>query len=155
MASSTARRTSAVGASASPSLWSALGVCLLGTAAAVYLTYEHFSSSTSFACPETKAINCQKVTTSQWSHIGGMPVAVLGLIFFATMLVLCSPWLWRNRRLDGLRVATAGVGVLTALYLIYIELFQVDAICLWCTLVHVCSLALLGITTWRLVAEPA
>jgi uncharacterized membrane protein len=132
----------------------ALGVCLVGTAATLYLTYEHFTSSTSLACPESSAINCQKVTTSQWSHIAGIPVAVLGLAYFATMLVLCSPWLWPDRRLDGLRLTGAIAGVLTALYLIWVELFRVNAICLWCTLVHVCAVALLCIVTWRLVAEP-
>jgi uncharacterized membrane protein len=134
--------------------WAALGVCAVGTLATVYLTYEHFTSSSTFACPETQAINCQKVTTSQWSHIAGIPVAVIGLVYFAGMLVLCSPWLWRDRRLDGLRVAAAAVGVLSALYLIWIELFRVDAICIWCTLVHICALALLCLTIWRLVAEP-
>ena len=134
--------------------WAALGVCVVGTLAATYLTYEHFTSSSSFACPETQAINCQKVTTSEWSHIAGVPVAVIGLVYFAGMLVLCSPWLWRDRRLDGVRVAGAAIGVLSALYLIWIELFRVNAVCIWCTLVHLCALALLCLTIWRLVAEP-
>lgn len=31
------------------------------------------------------------------------------------------------------------------LYLVYVELFQVDAICLWCTAVHVLAFALFAV----------
>jgi uncharacterized membrane protein len=121
---------------------------IVGLGISIYLTVEHFTGSKSFACPATKSINCEKVTTSAWSHIGPIPVAVLGLIFFVAMAVLCSPWAWRDRRADGLRVGGAVVGVLTALYLVWAELFRIDAICLWCTGVHVCSLVLLGAVLW-------
>ncbi|MEO6885556.1 MAG: vitamin K epoxide reductase family protein [Jatrophihabitantaceae bacterium] len=123
-------------------------VSLVGLAASGYLTYEHFTSSTTFACPESATINCAKVTTSQWSHVAGIPVAVLGLVFFVAMTVLCWPGLWRVRALDLLRVAGAVVGVLSALYLLWIELFRVDAICLWCTAVHICTVLLLGCVLW-------
>jgi uncharacterized membrane protein len=50
--------------------------------------------------------------------------------------------------LDGLRVAGAVVGVLSVIYLVWVELFRVDAICLWCTAVHVASVALLAAVLW-------
>jgi len=34
-------------------------------------------------------------------------------------------------------------------YLVYIELFRVDAICLWCTGVHVCTVLMFGAVLWR------
>jgi uncharacterized membrane protein len=37
----------------------------------------------------------------------------------------------------------AGVGMV--LYLVYAELFILDAICLWCTAVHVLALALFAV----------
>jgi len=123
-------------------------VALVGLAVSVYLTVEHFSAGTSLACPESAAINCQKVTTSQWSHLGPIPVAILGLVFFAAMSALCVPPMWRRRALDPVRIAGAALGVLTALVLVWIELFRIDAICLWCTAVHVCSLVLLGTVLW-------
>lgn len=123
-------------------------VSLLGVAVSAYLTVEHFTASATFACPETATINCQKVTTSQWSHVGPVPVAVLGLLFFAGMAVLCSPAAWRVRAAAPVRVAGAALGVLVALYLVWIELFRVDAICLWCTVVHLCALVLLATVLW-------
>jgi uncharacterized membrane protein len=118
--------------------------CILGLATAVYLTYEHLTGSTSLACPATETVNCAKVTTSAWSSILGIPVAPLGVLFFAVMLALCLPALLRRpaRILDAARLGFCGVGLLTALYLLWAELFQIRAICLWCTAVHVLTFLL-------------
>jgi uncharacterized membrane protein len=127
----------------------------LGFAVAAYLTYEHYTSSTSLTCPAGGgAVNCLKVTTSIYSRIDGAPVAVLGLVFFAVMAVLQTPWAWRleHRELRAARVVWAVVGVVSALWLIYAELFRIDAICLWCTAVHVLTLLLFISTVFGTVA---
>ena len=124
-------------------------LCALGFGIAGYLTFEHYTSSTSLTCPAGGgAVNCLKVTTSIYSMIHGVPVALLGLVFFAVMGVLQSPPAWRSHRSDirGARVVWSLIGVGTALWLVYAELFKVDAICLWCTSVHVLTL-LVFITT--------
>lgn len=59
------------------------------------------------------------------------------------------PPAWRLPVLDPLRVAAAGVGVVMVLYLIGVELFAVDAICLWCTAVHAVTIALFGVILWH------
>jgi uncharacterized membrane protein len=123
-------------------------ITLVGLAVSIYLTVEHYSASTTLACPETGVINCAKVTQSSWSKIGPVPLALLGAIYFAGMVVLCLPQAWRMARLDRLRVAGAALGVVMALYLVWVELFRLDAICLWCTVVHVATLALLMTVLW-------
>jgi uncharacterized membrane protein len=121
-----------------------LTVCVLGLLDAGYLTYEHFTASTTLACSDTGAINCLKVTTSSYAVVLGIPVAALGLLFFIGMTAVCLPALWRRggRPVRLLRLGGASVGMLTVLYLIWVELFQVNAICLWCTGVHVLTFIL-------------
>ena len=126
----------------------ALALSLIGLGISIYLTYEHYTGNKTLACSENATINCAKVTTSQWSHVGPIPVAVFGLIFFFGMTLLCLPWTWRVPVLDPLRLLGVAVGVLSALYLVWVELFRVDAICLWCTGVHVVTLLLLGAVLW-------
>lgn len=124
---------------------------MVGFAVAGYLTFEHYTSSTSLSCPAGGgAINCLKVTTSIYSMIHGVPVAVLGLVFFAVMAVLQSPPAWRSDRLEirAARVVWSLVGVGTALWLVYAELFKIDAICLWCSAVHVITLAVFVTTVF-------
>jgi uncharacterized membrane protein len=93
------------------------------------------------------------VTTSQWSHIAGIPVAVIGLITFRRNAGICSRGSGRTAAGRDSPSPRCGRRA-SALYLIWIELFRVDAVCIWCTLVHICTLALLCLTIWRLVAEP-
>jgi uncharacterized membrane protein len=126
---------------------------LLGLAASAYLTVEHFTASTLLACPENATINCANVTTSRWSHVFGVPVAVLGLGYFVLLVGLCLPWAWRVAALQRWRIAAVAIGALTVVYLVYIELFKVDAICLWCTAVHVCTIAVLATVLWRSVVD--
>jgi len=124
-----------------------LALGLAGVAVATYLTVEHYTASTTLACPETAVLNCQKVTTSAQSVVLGVPVALLGLLFFLALVPLCLPVAWRSahRAVRWGRVLFALIGVCFVLYLIYAELFVLDAICLWCTAVHVITLALFAV----------
>jgi uncharacterized membrane protein len=124
-------------------------VAVIGLAISVYLTVEHFTSPALLACPEGAVINCARVTSSQWSVILGIPVAVLGLGYFVVMTALLTPAAWNRKALNPVRLAGVAVGVGMALYLIWVELFRVDAICLWCTAVHVCTVALFTTVLWR------
>jgi uncharacterized membrane protein len=136
-ASTTARRGVAALAAAG---------CGLGVSG--YLTVLHYTGSRPAACPASATIDYAKVTTSAWSHVGPVPVALLGALFFAAMSLLCTPAARRRQALDPARVVGAGSGVLAALYLVWVELFRVGAICLWCTAAHLCALALLAAVLW-------
>jgi uncharacterized membrane protein len=118
----------------------------------IYLTIEHYNRSVLLACPENSAINCAKVTTSRWSHIAGVPVAVIGLGYFVVMTALLAVPTAR-RQVQLLRVALAGCGVLMVLYLVYVELFEVNAICLYCTAVHVLTVVMFGATLWAAIPD--
>ncbi|HEX4219181.1 MAG TPA: vitamin K epoxide reductase family protein [Acidimicrobiales bacterium] len=117
-----------------------LVLSIFGLGVSVYLTLTHFSSAVTLSCPAGGGvINCEKVTTSPQSYVFGIPVAVLGLVYFVPMLALCLPVAWRsfNRwvHLARLLLSVSGVGMI--IYLISAELFTIKAICLWCTSVHV------------------
>jgi uncharacterized membrane protein len=74
--------------------WSTLLLAIAGVAVAAYLTYEHFTAGSTLACPDTGAVSCAKVTTSQYSELLGIPVAVLGVGFFVARTALCLPFSW-------------------------------------------------------------
>jgi uncharacterized membrane protein len=137
-------------------------LCLLGLLAAGYLTYEHFTGSTTLACSDSGTVNCLKVTTSSYSKVLGTPVALLGLLFFVAMTALCSPKGWSLSSgslpvLSRIRIVAGGVGVLSVFYLVWAELFRIDAICLWCTAVHAVTIVLFGVLVFGSASgsEPA
>jgi uncharacterized membrane protein len=84
------------------------------------------------------------VTTSPQSEIVGIPVAMLGLVFFIPMIALCLPAAWRSadRRIHLARLLLAVTGVGMIIYLIIAELFIIKAICLWCSGVHLVTFIL-------------
>jgi uncharacterized membrane protein len=76
---------------------------------------------------------CETVAQSQYSKWFGIPVAYFGIVFSVLLLGLIVGW-WRTG--DG-RLLLAGyaqglVGVVIVLYLRYLELFVIHAICAWC-----------------------
>jgi uncharacterized membrane protein len=125
-------------------IWVSLGLSLAGLAVATYLTIEHFNTALTLACPDTGRINCQRVTTSHYSHLAGIPVAVLGVVYFAVATALMTPRAWRSTSatLRWTRIGWVSLGLLTVVYLVWAEFFGVNAICLWCTSVHVITFLL-------------
>lgn len=129
--------------------WTTLVLAVIGLGVSIYLTIEHYTASTTLACSDNGAVNCLKVTTSPQSMVFGIfPVAVLGLAFYLFMVAVSTPWGWRSRWpvVHWARLASVIVGIVFVLYLVYVELFLVRAICLWCTSVHVVTFLLFVLT---------
>ena len=135
---------------------SSLVLALVGLAASAYLTLEHYSSSTTLACPENSTLNCLKVTSSTYADLLGVPVALLGLLFYLGMTALCLPVAWRasNPWVARVRLLAAATGVVLVLYLVWAELFRIEAICLWCTVVHVATVALFAVIVLGAALRP-
>jgi uncharacterized membrane protein len=137
-------------------------MALAGLGVSIYLTMEHYTNGTLAGCKETSgAINCTKVTTSHQSflYLPGwtVPVAVLGLAFYAFLVPIMSPWAWRAKWpvIHWVRLAAIISGIGFVLWLIYAELFKIQAICLYCTSVHILtflifSLTVIAATMWGL-----
>jgi uncharacterized membrane protein len=130
-----------------------LVLSLVAVGLTTYLTVTHYTDPAALACPDTGVVNCTLVTTSSWSMVAGVPVAVLGLAWALGMTALSLPRTWRSTApwVDTLRLVGVSAGGVMVLYLVYVELFRVGAICLWCTGVHLTALALLAVT---LAARP-
>jgi uncharacterized membrane protein len=123
------------------------GLALVAVGLTTYLTVTHYTDPTALACPDTGIVNCTLVTTSSWSVLFGVPVAVLGLAWAVAMAGLTTPWAWRSSLtwVASLRLAGAAAGAAMVLYLVYVELFRIGAICLWCTGVHATAVILFGV----------
>ena len=124
-----------------------LALVVIGLALSVYLTYEHYTASATLACSDNGVVNCLQVTTSAQSKVFGIPVALLGLLYFVAMLPACLPAAWRSRSpwLRNGRIAAGIVGIGFVFYLLYAELFTIGKICLYCTGVHVVTVALFAV----------
>ena len=120
--------------------WAVFVLSLAGIAAAAYLFYAHLTDPAVLACPENATINCAKVTTSAQSRFLGIPVSFLGLSFFIVYAVVNYPRFFASRILSILRLVMAIGSMIFVLWLVCAELLIVNAICLWCSAVHIITL---------------
>jgi len=121
----------------------------------IYLTVAHYEKAP-VACSTTGIIDCQRVLSSSYSFVPftDIPLSLAGLVwFFVSAIVAFLIWrVWPEKHT--LRVAQViffASGVLTALYLIYVEFIVVRAICLWCTSLHLIMFVMLLIAIFQLV----
>ncbi|MEK9155114.1 MAG: vitamin K epoxide reductase family protein [Patescibacteria group bacterium] len=120
---------------ATPSRWyptTVLAIAFLGFLDAVYLTIEHF---TSFSLPCSITHGCEVVTNSVYSEILGIPVALLGALYYVAVLLGTYALLEFGRRdlLKWVAVATTA-GFLFSAWFVYVQLFVIKAICQYCIL---------------------
>lgn len=77
---------------------------------------------------------CEEVALSEYSRIGGVPVAVYGVGLSFLLLTLAIAWLRTD--LYGLLLAHYGLslaGVIFEAYFLYLQVFVIGAVCIWCT----------------------
>jgi uncharacterized membrane protein len=120
----------------------------LGLAIAAYLTYVHYAGIEPI-CAASGA--CERVQSSSYATLAGVPVALMGLIGYAAIL-LATLLPGELPRLAACWLALVGLGF--SLYLTYLELFEIDAICQWCVASAAIMAALAVITTLRAVSSP-
>lgn len=110
----------------------AVALALAGAAIAAYLTFAHMRG----VAPVCTTGGCEIVQQSRYSEVVGVPVAALGVGFYAAFLLL----LLADARTLG--AALAAAAALFAVYLLVIQLVVLDALCVWCVANDVLVVAL-------------
>jgi uncharacterized membrane protein len=116
-------------------------VAVAGLAVAGYLTWVHFDDA-ALVC--VAGGGCETVQESEYAEVAGVPVALLGLGAYAAILVLVA-WDSPTARLGAAMLAL--VGLVFSLYLLALQLFVIDAICIWCLANDVVIAPLLALLT--------
>jgi uncharacterized membrane protein len=131
-----------------PSLLAALAVA--GLAVSSYLAITHWGGRP-ISCAGVG--DCGYVNSSAYATLAGMPVSGLGAMLYAGLLAGALAWWWRP---DDVRpqvaywgMALAGFGY--AGYLTYVELYVLDAICIWCMTSAAILTLSLALSTWALL----
>ncbi|MBI4032388.1 vitamin K epoxide reductase family protein [Candidatus Berkelbacteria bacterium] len=104
-------------------------VALLGFADATYLTLEHYLGQ----IPPCTTSGCETVLTSQYAAIAGVPVALLGALYYLAVILLAIgaiPVDSAARR--GLLRTIVSTGFVASLGFLYLQAFVINAYCLYC-----------------------
>lgn len=129
----------------------AAALSLIGVVLASYLTWVHFDVG-SLVCGLG---DCHTVQASEFATIGPIPVAVLGLAMYAAVLA-CNLLIRLKPESESpatiVAFAVALSGSVYAVYLTWIEVAVIDAICQWCVVSAALTLLLTvveGMLLWR------
>ena len=146
-----------------PDLAALVGMALVGFAISLYLTTVHYAHAP-LLCSAGGVVNCAQVTTSAYSVVPGtqVPITVPGMLWFLVGggMALVA---WRAEahagvapvRLYAAQVGWGAIGLVTALYLVYVEIVRLHALCEWCTAVHVLTLLSFLVAVYRAQHRPA
>ena len=118
-------------------------LALAGLFVASYLALYKLGYIGTLAC---SVGSCETVQTSRWATFAGAPVAMWGVGYYVVVLALSlaglSGALRDSQRVSQLLVAMTAAGVLFSLWLTYLELFVIHAICMYCVISALIAVAL-------------
>jgi uncharacterized membrane protein len=133
---------------------------LIGLGASIYLTYVEITHTRALCGPVG---DCNAVQSSPYAKLFGiLPIGLLGAFGYIAIL---SVWLWQHFRLGAITKDAGSVmfgmalfGTLFSVYLTYLEIFVIHAVCIWClsSAVIVTALMLLNLpplTQWLAIAD--
>lgn len=114
---------------------------LLGLGVASFLFYE-YQISGSIVCPSGQG--CDIVRASPYSRFFGISIPLLGIVFYLTMSILAVVRTQAlSSKIHNLQLLISVLGVGFGIYLTYLEIFVIKAICFWCVLSFIISIAVL------------
>jgi vitamin-K-epoxide reductase (warfarin-sensitive) len=111
-----------------------LAIAILASSGALVSSvslYHHYGTSRTSYCDIGETFNCDMVNRSTYSTVFGIPVALIGIIGYITLLALATLYRSKEETPAMLLIASlAGLGF--ALYLTYIEAFVLAVWCILC-----------------------
>lgn len=127
----------------------AIAVAVAGLAIATYLTVVHYTGGDPVCAI---AHGCATVQQSSYAKLAGIPVAVLGLAGYVAILATLVKDTETTRSLAALLAIS---GLAFSAWLTYVEIWELEAICIWCVASAICMTLLAGLATTRLLRAPA
>ena len=103
---------------------------LIGFADTAYLTALHYMGE----IPTCTLIEgCEVVLTSEYSIVLGVPLALIGALYYLALVVMSVWYLDRGRRQTLLRIFQLSLlGFLISMALLYLQAFVIVALCIYC-----------------------
>lgn len=125
-------------------------LALAGVADSGYAVYQHYSPAAVSSCDINETISCTAINQSEYSVFMGIPVAAIGVAGYLLLASLAGSIMLRfhARAAERLLLAAAGVALAFSIWLTWIEIFVLEAVCPLCVL---SLLLIMAITALSLV----
>ncbi len=109
----------------------------LGFIDATYLTIEHFMNRIP---PCTLTSGCEKVLTSSYSSIFGIPVSLIGSLYYLVLLIALFVYFdLKSKKILYYASRFSVLGFIFSLYFVGIQIFALHSYCLYCLISAIIS----------------
>ena len=112
---------------------------IAGIAISAYLTVVHYSALP-LVCTTSGIISCERVLSSPYSVIAGsgLPTSAAGIAWFSVSAGLAVAQLAGRQSPAIVRwhLLWSALGLATVVYLVFLEIVQLGALCIWCSSAH-------------------
>ncbi|MEK9130583.1 MAG: vitamin K epoxide reductase family protein [Patescibacteria group bacterium] len=125
-----------------------LVVSFLGFLDATYLTAQHYLGTIP-SCVITTG--CEIVLTSEQNAIFGIPVALIGSVYYFLLFLLAVLSLEMKRGIIRFVALLTPLGFLASLYFVYLQLFVIKEICFYCIVSATTSTILFILTLFIII----
>jgi len=119
-------------------------LALLGLGVSAYLTWVHYAGIEPVC---TGISDCERVQSSDYAELVGIPVALIGVAGYAAILASL------RARVE-VTALLAYAALAFSAYLTWAELFRIEAICQWCVVSAIASLTIAALATVRALGAP-
>jgi uncharacterized membrane protein len=135
--------------------WASIVFTLIGLAVSTYMTIYKLTGNERMCVGNG---GCSTVNSSRYADINGFPVAAVGIIGYLAILAVLVLEVKGGRTFKkNATLLTFGLtlpGFLFTLYLIYLEIFVIKALCPFCVTSQVAMTILFILSVIRLIKEP-
>ncbi len=125
-------------------------LAVAGAGVSAFLTWQWYTGGASGLCDVSNYFSCSTVRESPYASVGGIPTSTVGLVGFVILLGLSvaalrgvealGPW-----SVDAWLLGFAILGALVGLGLTFLEVFVINAVCIFCAAGFALDLGILGL----------
>jgi Vitamin K epoxide reductase family len=132
-------------------VYAMLVLTIIGIADAAYVAHGNYAGAQLW-CPILDG--CNTVVNSPYSRVFGTPMSYFGFIYYLFMFGLAARLAYEpfSRSLRFRAILYAGLGAISSIYFLYLQLGYIREVCSYCLISAVTSFLLLFATLWHFQA---
>ncbi len=128
---------------------------MIGIITSFYLTHHHLEINSNLQigesiCSINESINCDSVARSEYSHLAGIPISLIGLFYYLSLfsfLVILKNLDFKFKK--GILVVFSTVSVICSISLGLVSWFAIKSICIFCCLIYLINI-LIALLSFKL-----
>lgn len=137
--------------------WAISGLATIAVGVSVYLAWMSHGGDVLPGCGGAEIVDCEHVLSTGWSRWMGLPVSYPAILVYVVILVASVTRYGASTTVRDTSETVLVLASLTAagasLWFVFLQLFVVGKLCLYCFAAHLCGISIALLVLWPWVAR--